>query len=41
MKAYYDSVKENAFEHLPLTFHIKGLDDPEFKKFIEYYNLRT
>ncbi|KRX06925.1 hypothetical protein PPERSA_07088 [Pseudocohnilembus persalinus] len=38
MKKYYSLVKENVFDYLPLTFHIKqGDKDPEFKKFTEYF----
>lgn len=41
MKAYYQSVSGEEFEvfkYLPVTFHIKdGLADPEFQKFMEYY----
>ena len=41
MKAYYHSISGDefhVFNFLPVTFHIKnGLDDPEFKKFINYY----
>ena len=29
----------NVFEDLPLTFHIiKGVDDPEYKRFTNYFN---
>lgn len=31
MRKYYDVMKENVFDYLPLTFHIKnGLKDEEF-----------
>ena len=32
---------ENVFEDIPLTFHIRnGFKDPEYTKFITYYNKR-
>jgi hypothetical protein len=41
MKSYYHSISGDeftVFNHLPVTFHIKsGLEDPEFRKFIDYY----
>ena len=34
MKAYFESIGEDPFNYLPLTFHIRnGLDDPEFNHF--------
>ena len=31
MKIYYDATKQNIFDYLPLTFHIKdGVTDREF-----------
>lgn len=34
MRNYYDSLGENVFDNLPVTFHIKnGLEDPEFTRF--------
>jgi len=39
MRNYYKTYGQDPFEVLPLTFHIrKGIDDPEFASFIEYYN---
>ena len=29
MRSYYQSLKLNVFNYLPLTFHIKGSDDTE------------
>ena len=37
LKYYYDSLKEDPFAILPITFHLKGLDDPEYKNFQESY----
>jgi hypothetical protein len=34
MKLYYEAMRQDPFDVLPLTFHIKnGVDDPEFKDF--------
>ena len=42
LKFYYESLKEDAFAILPITFHLKGLDDPEYVKFKEcYYTIQT
>lgn len=39
MYAYYQAMNKNPFEYLPLTFHIQnGKSDPEYKKFLEYWN---
>jgi len=41
MKAYFEAYGEDPFNYLPLTFHIRnGTDDPEFTKFMEYYQQR-
>lgn len=41
MRAYYEAIKENPYDYLPLTFHIKsGTEDKEYAKFLEYYNSR-
>jgi tubulin---tyrosine ligase len=38
MKNYCEAVGEDPFDALPVTFHVKsGLDDPEFKRFTQYY----
>ena len=42
MRAYYEAKGLNPFNYIPLTFHIqKGTEDPEFKKFLEYFNKRV
>jgi len=39
MKIYYESLGQNPFDYVPLTYHIKeGESDREFLKFIETYN---
>ena len=39
MREYYLLMDEDPFEVLPLTFLVKsGVNDPEFKKFTDYYN---
>ena len=41
MRRYYESIKENVFDYLPLTYHIKnGLADPEFQKFVQVYEAK-
>ena len=38
MKNYYESIGEDPFVYLPLTFHItENLDDKEFEKFTEEF----
>lgn len=38
MKLYYESIGEEVFKTLPVTFHIKdGLSDPQFAKFQKYF----
>ena len=37
MRNYYEAVGEDISNSLPLTFHIKSLDDPEYSKFKDYY----
>lgn len=38
MKTYYESLGENPFDYIPLTFHIKdGVDSEEFQRFTEEY----
>jgi len=38
MKNYYEAMEQDAFDTLPVTFHIKdGLKDPEFLRFKKYY----
>ena len=37
MSNYYQSIKEDPFDYLPVTFHVKtGVDDPEFQRFKAY-----
>jgi hypothetical protein len=39
MRQLYQLTNRNIFQSLPLTFHIsKGTEDPEYKKFMNYYN---
>ena len=39
MKYYFEATNQDIDNVLPLTYHIKnGLEDPEFKKFEEYFN---
>lgn len=38
MKMYYESLEEDPFDHIPLTYHIKdGVDSVEFEKFSAEY----
>ena len=38
MRNYYESLNQDPFNTLPVTFHIKnGLADPEFAKFKDHY----
>lgn len=30
MRNYYEALGQNLSDALPLTFHIKGIEDPEF-----------
>lgn len=39
MRNYYESMGEDPFKVLPLTFLVKsGNNDPEFAKFQKYFN---
>ena len=39
MTNYYESLGQNVFDSLPVTFHVKnGLEDPEFRKFKAFYD---
>ncbi|CAD8150662.1 unnamed protein product [Paramecium octaurelia] len=40
MKAYYESQNINAFDNLPVTYHIKSQDGPEYQQFLEAYRER-
>ncbi|EGR30082.1 tubulin-tyrosine ligase family protein, putative [Ichthyophthirius multifiliis] len=38
LKHYYLAIKQNPFDNIPITFHIKeGLNDPEYHKFMEFH----
>lgn len=38
MKNYYESIGEDPFKYIPLTFHIKeNLTDKEFERFVEEF----
>ena len=39
MRKYYESIEEDPFKVLPLTFHTsKGIQDPDYHKFVKAYN---
>ena len=39
MRKYYESLGQDPFKVLPLTFHTQhGVNDAEFRKFQNYYN---
>ena len=41
MKEYYEKLGQEVFSILPVTFHVKeGEKDPEYSKFVEFYNKR-
>ena len=37
MRNYYEAVNEDISLSLPLTFHIKTLEDPEYNRFKDYF----
>lgn len=38
IKNYYESINEDPFKYIPLTYHIKeNLEDPEFEKFVKEF----
>lgn len=38
MRSFYTAMKQNPFDNIPLTFHIKdGMDDPEYARFLEHF----
>jgi len=42
LRTYCEAIKENVYDYVPLTFHIKDShQDPEFAKFLEYYHKRN
>lgn len=39
MRKYYESLGQDPFKVLPLTFHTShGINDPDYRKFSNYYN---
>lgn len=41
MRNFYNVMKQNPFDNIPLTFHIKdGLNDPEYIRFLEHFKLK-
>ncbi|CAD8118984.1 unnamed protein product [Paramecium sonneborni] len=41
MRNYFKIIKEDYTKYIPITFHIqKGMTDPEYFKFFDYYNKR-
>lgn len=39
MRKYYESLGQDPFKVLPLTFHTQhGVNDPEFHRFTNYFN---
>jgi tubulin--tyrosine ligase len=40
MKEYFDMQGLNVFNVMPMTFHVRGIDDPEFTRFMEYYFIK-
>ena len=41
MRTYYESMHEDPFDALPVTFHVKdGIQDPNFLEFKDYYDNR-
>lgn len=42
MRHYFELCKEDYTKYIPVTFHIqKGMEDPVYFKFVEYYNKRA
>ncbi len=42
LRQYYCLMGDNAFNYLPLTFHIKeGVKDPQYKRFVHYFKRRA
>lgn len=37
MKLYYEALQHDLSDILPLTFHIKSVQDPEYQRFIDCY----
>jgi hypothetical protein len=41
LREYYSLSGDNLYNYIPLTFHIRrGLKDPEYAKFVDYYKRR-
>lgn len=41
LRQYYELKGDNAFNYIPLTYHItKGVDDKEYKNFFKFYRMR-
>ena len=41
MRNYFKIIKEDYTKYIPVTFHIQqGTVDPEYLKFVDYYNKR-
>jgi hypothetical protein len=38
LKEYYRLINKDVFEVVPLTFHIRKINDDQFKAFVEKYN---
>lgn len=39
MMAYYQALKQDPFDHIPVTFHVQnGQGDAQFSKFTDYFN---
>lgn len=37
MKNFYEATKQDPLLALPLTYHIKNIDDSEYVKFKQFY----
>ena len=38
LKFYFDYIQKDVFKVIPVTFHIKkGIHDPQYEQFLEYY----
>lgn len=38
LRNFYTTIKQNPFDNIPLTFHIKdGTNDPEYTRFLEHF----
>ena len=42
MRNYYESIGEDPFDYLPVTFHVKtGVNDLQFQRFKAYYQAQN